>query len=214
MKKQTLIRDLSLLFIGCLVLFGVVTVVSMFGGEANGQTQSEFSSARRMAELSAKKRNWPNAVAGNQKLLELDPHNGHALYFLATSKYQVAMKSQKALKNAKDQGLSSNEIEQLEATFLVDTKSTMESFRKCIDFARYRNRARAYLALLHMIQGENDEAIELLDEAVDDGYYNQQNRLVAFNQLSSHPRFSDIAQKERANRERTFGRIRPQVFGK
>lgn len=212
MKKYRLIRDFALLLTGAAVLFGLFTLVNMFGSKTENNSRSDVSNARRVAELSQKRRNWPSAIAGNQKLIEQDPYDGHARWFRAASHRQLTMEVYRDLDDLKKQSGPQNEIDTLQASFKEKAEEACVLYSECLDFARYRNRSRASIALMHMLLGNTEKSLDFLELAVNDGYYNRQYSLGAFDLLRSQPRFRAINQQENRNRQNAIGNKLPQVF--
>ena len=211
MNKFRLFRDVGLLLVGGIVLFGLYTLVNMYGAKKQSENRSEFSNARRVAELSIKSQNWQSAIASNKKLAEQDPFNGHAWYHQATASYSVVDEARRGLDDLEKENADPETISAAETALNENILSAREVFLSCLDFARYRNRSRIYLASLESMLDNKEKALDHLELAVKDGFYNRQFRISRFGSLRDSPRFADILRMENENKNRRPAFNRPQV---
>ena len=206
------LRDFAVLCIGGLIVFGVVTFVTYYAKGDDEVDSSNHSPARRLADMSLKREDWENVKTGNQRLIELDPFNGHAWFNKGNAEFQqMLIKRRRYLRTMNRGNKTEEELEKLKEDFLSTAKVALDTFKGCLDFARYRNRSRAQLAYIYICLDNSELALNNLEDAVNDGYYNKRYGLQAFQSLESSPRFEYIKEKESENRVGSFDGIRPSV---
>jgi hypothetical protein len=212
MKKFRIVRDVSLLLFGGFLLFGAVTLVNMFGGNQDLEQRSEFSNARRVAELSVKREDWKAVVASNQKLIQQDPFNSHAWYAKATASFRITTEDREAVSALETAQADEQQITEAKAKLTESAKMARDNFVSCLDYVRYRNTARIYLASLESTLGNKPVAMNHLKEALEDGFYSRQYRIGNFQSLRNEDGFAELLAMESKNRAlRPDMRKRPQV---
>ncbi len=167
-----------------------------------GTVDAELQSVeRQVADLALQRRTWNIAVENLEKLVENDPYNGFAWYNLGIARWNQC----RPLIEARNQELSAaqpdaSRVEEIQEQLKPAIAATREALIGALDSARYRNSARYLLAVIHVNQGEIDEAVQLLHAALDDGYVRRggvdSNEIAA---IQTHPDYEALRNKEYAN---------------
>lgn len=186
MKK--FLRDL--IIIG--LLFGGFYLLVMTADLLSNEpppSRSDFSDARVRADDAMGRRDYRDAIPYLQELIEKDPYNSYAIAKLAECAH-VARQDYRA------RGGEAN-AEQI-ARY---TELAIEAYTAALDFPRYANGARFQLAVIRAQDGDGDEALALLRDAFEDGYYSRGgiDRYQAFEELRGLEEFRSLVALELKN---------------
>ena len=249
MKLKRLVRDTCVLIAFCGAFYLLTVFVSRL--DASGLDDgSDFSVARQQADEFWTNRDYASAADEYKKLTEADPFNGHAWHTRALCYYNMRSATldeirteqfELARAEAGKRGLSSvgqlyakPDFEFTDSPRVLELKAKIKSlnekarpiFLRAKEFARFRGNAALYLAVIESYEGNNEKALDLLEEYVELGLFTQGDgldRYSAFgvggdatinNKKSSRtrrhcePRFWDIVARESLNKQRSGGAFR------
>ncbi|MFK7766571.1 MAG: hypothetical protein AB8B55_05070 [Mariniblastus sp.] len=240
MKLKRLFRDTCVLVAFCGAFYLLTVFVSRLDGDGINDG-SDFSVPRRKADYLWKKRDYPNAAVEYQKLTTADPFNGHAWNAYAMCYYNLRsdlisditnLRLDQAKAFAEKQGLpvrevynssdyevpDSQEVTGLKKRVKALNEKARPIFKKAAEFARYRGSASLYLAVIESYDGNNEEALDLLETYVGLGLFTSGEGLDKYpafgvggretitgkkssrTRLHSEPRFYEIVRQEFRNR--------------
>ncbi|MFT7630462.1 MAG: hypothetical protein ACI87E_001468 [Mariniblastus sp.] len=168
--KRRILRDAGVLLLFCGVFYLLIVFVGRLDGDANEGT-SELSQTRKQADLSFDKKDWPAAAKEYQQLTEMDPLNGHAWSQLAEVVWQTRINAFQAFNEieAADDA-DSERVAQLNAQIDTANQEAFEIHKKLIVFARYRARALLRLCIIEIRNGNDNEALDWLEEFLQRGH--------------------------------------------
>ena len=180
MTLKRFIRDFALLLGFCGAFYFLSVMISRLDKEP--VSNSDFSDARKRADISMKKQDWETASADFLSLTEKDPYNGHAWYKFASSldnqRNQVFQALQEVvveISEAQESNASTEEFEQLADQLRADHKrisvEAKKAFKRAKEFARYRGNSLLHLAAIESYEGNNVESLDYLSQFVGNGNY-------------------------------------------
>ncbi len=180
MTLKRFIRDFALLLGFCGAFYFLTVTMSQLDKEPVGN--SDFSDARKRADISIRNQDWEAASADFQSLTEKDPYNGHAWYKFASSldnqRNQVYQSLEEAIvkiDEAQKSNASTEESEQLADKLRADHErlsvETKQAFQRAKEFARYRGNSLLHLAAIESHKGNNVESLDYLSQFVGNGNY-------------------------------------------
>lgn len=220
MKLRRLLRDVTVLIAFCGAFYLLITFVNRLDADSNDEV-SDFSVAREEADTLAKGENWESAADEYLKLTKQDPYNGYAWERYAASYYALRFQALKELDTLKQVGVEDPaRLDAVREKVKQNGDKSYQIFSKVREFARFRGGALLRMAVIDSYRGNNEEALDLLEEFVDAGQNTQQG-LATYRQfgvggqgvllpgatipencrLHYFPRFWEIVDKERVNRE-------------
>lgn len=189
MKLKRLVRDTCVLIAFCGAFYLLTVFVSRL--DASGLDDgSDFSVARQQADEFWTNRDYASAADEYKKLTEADPFNGHAWHTRALCYYNMRSATldeirteqfELARAEAGKRGLSSvgqlyakPDFEFTDSPRVLELKAKIKSlnekarpiFLRAKEFARFRGNAALYLAVIESYEGNNEKALDLLEEYV------------------------------------------------
>ena len=211
--------------IGVLVCFcGVFYLLTLFVGrlDTTPGEETDFSSARKRADVSLQARDWPAASADYKVLAQQDPFNGPAWYRCANSYSNQRNILLARLKDLRDSNGPEKEIAAVKEEIKTVSAQARGVYLKAKEFARFRRSSLFMLAAIDAYEGRNDDALDFLEEFVNQGYVTDRGLHVygflgyggegyaspaaVFNpdtnravRLHAEPRFWEITRKESFN---------------
>ena len=168
MTVRRFFRDIGILICFCGVFFLMTSFVGGLDGTA--EEGSDFSSARKQADVSQQSRDWPTAASDYKTLAELDPFNGPAWYRCANSLSNQRNVLLSRLKEDREKSALEKEIAVLQQEIKAISAEAREAYLKSKEFARFRRSSLFMLAAIDAYDGNNDDALDFLEEFVDQGY--------------------------------------------
>ncbi len=208
---------------------------------------SDFSVARQQADEFWTNRDYASAADEYEKLTEADPFNGHAWHTQALCYYNMRSAVLDEIRTEQN-GLAKLEVAKRglysvrelytkpdfefdDSPRVLELKAKIKSlnekarpiFLRAKEFARFRGSAALYLAVIESYEGNNEKALDLLQEYVDLGLFTQGDgldRYAAFGvggdatinnkkssrtRLHCEPRFWDVVAQESLNKQRSGG---------
>lgn len=194
-------RDLLILTVCGAVSYGCYWWFSQPAANVSTVDAELQSVERQVADLALQRRTWNIAADNLEKLVKNDPYNGFAWYNLGLARWNLC----RPIIDARTQELNAaqpdpNRLQELQDKLTPAIASTREALQGALDSARYRNPARYLLAVIHVYQGEVEEAVELLHVALDDGYV-RRNGIDSpeMTPVQAHPDYVSLKTKETAN---------------
>lgn len=220
MNTKRLLRDFLILVVAGGGLWSIYQTFSMFGGQITAAPEaSAFSPIRERADKNYSANRWEQAAEAYRELAAEDPFNGTAWFRLGAS-WLFQREDLKREYNAQANRSLPDEARVAELQELITAAETQAAaaFRRSVDFAYYRNESRRQLAGILVAQGQTEDGLEMLEEAVRDGYCTRYSlsRAPEFESLADNPRFGRILEQEMDNLN-TMVRRRdnlPNVFGR
>ncbi|MCH2183621.1 MAG: hypothetical protein MK108_16605 [Mariniblastus sp.] len=171
MNLHRLARDGVVLLAFGLAFYLVTLLIQYLGsGEAESMAQ-EVSFDRRQAEQLYNEKNWVQSAVHFERLVQDDPFNGHAWFFLGYSynRQQIpfyTLVNRELRRTTPDP----QKITQWNDQLKVAMQRAVPPLIRATDFPRYRNQARFMLARMHAYHGDRDMALQYLSEALQDGF--------------------------------------------
>ncbi len=166
-------RDTGILLAFCGAFYLLTVLVNRLEGDAESDA-SDYSPARKRANVLVINKDWPSARIEFQKLMEQDPLNGYAWDGYASCLWEIrrsAIQDWNELSRSKPLSAElSDERDQQIADLDNQTRQALLKVRK---FARYRYSALLRLAALECDQGNYDDAMDFLEEFIGRGYQTQ-----------------------------------------
>ena len=158
MKFTRLIRDLGILVLFCIGFFLVTRAINLLGEERQETVQVEFSEARRMADRQITRKDFQSAIGFLTKLTDEDEFNSHAWFRLGncyTSLYERSKKPSLADPTPYSEESRSRQ-KQLAAQAIA-------AYMHIVDYPRYRIPAIQRAAAVHILEEDNDAALDVLE---------------------------------------------------
>ena len=212
------IRQLLINLVVAMALGLVFYVSTLLIGNFTTGEQNTFSEDRRLADQYLDQQNWQDASRHLLRLSEADPYNGYAFYNLAVCYYSLRQKAKRDINQLKEEQAADVDldlIESLEENFRNFDQLCRISFRRATEFLRYRRLALLNLALISVDREEWEEAIDNLEQFVDEGYFtsrgldafqslgqggrrmiDDQTGPISESRLHRFPRFWEVVEKE------------------
>lgn len=168
MKK--FFRDAGILVLFCGVFYFMTVMVSRLDGDS-GNDDSDLSPARKQADVFVQRKDWQSAKLEYIKLTEQDPLNGYAWDQYARSILELRMESISILRGLNRSDIRNNQrVNELDRQIDELSDEAREVLLRVKKFARYRSRALLRLAVIECYRGNNEEAMDFLEEFVGRGY--------------------------------------------
>ena len=197
--KRT-IRDIGILLIFCVAFYGMTSAINLIGKEPETvDASSEYSPDRQLADEFLTKRSYLQAAKEFKKLVESDPHNGHAWFLLADSYNRIRISFLRRIADARIRPYSNaKRMEDWEKEAMKYSRLAVPAYEKSVDFRRYRLRSNIQLAGIFASLGEAEPAIEHLSTAMNQGYVSRRgiNNDWQFRNLIDNPDFEELVAKE------------------
>ena len=180
MTLKRFIRDFALLLGFCGAFYLLTVMMSRLDSEP--PDNSEFSEARKRADVSKRNQDWKAASADFLVLAQKDPYNGHAWYKCAESfdaqRREVSQSLQAVLaqtRESQDSSSSTDQAEQSLGELQADldrlSVQAKDAFKKAKEFARYRANSLLHLAAIESHEGNTVTSLDYLSEFVSNGNY-------------------------------------------
>jgi len=180
MTLKRFIRDFTVLLGFCGAFYLLTVLMSRLDKEPADST--DFSQARKRADVSMRTRDWTSASADFLALAKQDPYNGHAWYRCASSfnaqrnlVYQSIQTALADLNEAQESDTSEEESEETLKELQADLDrlgaQAKEAFSKAKQFARYRADSLLNLAAIESYEGNNAASLGYLEQFVNNGNY-------------------------------------------
>ena len=206
MKLSRLARDGIVLFAFVLAFYLVILWVQYLGSAEQESIAEEVSFDRQQAEQSYNMKNWDQSAVHFERLVEKDPFNGHAWFFLGYS-YHAQQVPMYTLVNRELRRTNPDpeKITQWNDQLKVTMDRAIPPLIRAIDFPRYRNQARFLLARMHAYHGERELAFKYLSEALQDGFISNykggigNGGIFEFRQIRETPEFQRMVRWEAEN---------------
>ena len=201
------IRDWFLLAIGGAVTLAIVLWLVPFGDESQTRiSPNNFSPARMEADQHLKENGLIAAMSSNRRLVEQDPFDGHARFRLGKGMFRSIRELGDTLPQIEEEeGLDSDRYVEVKKQMESQAGEAIQCFEACTDFARYRAKSLAAIALLHGRCGRDDEALEFFGQAIREGYRIQGIQGVdSFSFLDKRPEMKVLRLQEQRNRSRFY----------
>ena len=167
-------RDTGILLAFCGTFYLLTVLVSRMEGDSSSD-DSDFSLARKRANILVHKKDWPAAKVEFKKLTEQDPLNGYAWDSYATCIWEIrrtamiAVEANLVVSNPKAVE-KEQELQQQVAD--LDDQARV-AYMRLKKFARYRRLALVRLAIVESDRGNYEEAMDFIEEFVERGYQTQ-----------------------------------------
>ena len=172
MKLTRFLRDAFVLVGFCAAFYFLTIYVGRLDRNANDN--SDFSAARKRADMLVRNQDWTSAAEEFKKLTEQDPYNGRAWFMYASSFYNQRNDAlQEIFQLKQSPNPDGARIARLEKDAERYEARAEELYHKSQEFARYRNSSLVRLSVFKCSQGSFDKALEYLDGFVDNGGYTQ-----------------------------------------
>ena len=191
MKSKRLIRDIGILILFCAGFFLCTQAINLLGEENPEPVQVEFSEARRMADRHVIRKDYKAAIGFLTKLTEEDEFNSHAWFRLGicySSLYALSKKPSIADPTPYSEESLAHQKE------LAD--NAVEALSHVVDYPRYRIAAIQRIASIHVQEGNNEAALDVLEKAtefeteIQNPYFIRREPFLA---LSDEPRYKKIS---------------------
>jgi tetratricopeptide (TPR) repeat protein len=211
-------RDAGVLLAFCGAFYFLTVLVGRLDGDPTSD-ESDFSPARKRADVMVQRKDWKAASIEFKTLTEQDPFDGHAWYQYGSSFIHVRRAAMQQLVYLQQNEENENAIAQLKEEIRINGDKAYEILLKTKEFARYRENSLLRLAVIETYRENNDQAMDFLEEYVDDGNTTQYGlgryrefgvggpsmtspgaSVVAGTRLHREDRFWDLVQKERVIR--------------
>ena len=168
--KRTL-RDIIIMVIFCAAFYGITSAVNLMGKEQSPVDESsEYSPERQLADEALSKRSYLKAAKQFEKLIEADPHNGHAWFLQAESYNSARITYLRRVADARIRPYRTARIGEWQEEAVKYGKLAIPAYEKAVDFRRFRERSNVRLAAIYSSMGETETALKHLSTAVDQGY--------------------------------------------
>lgn len=198
-----------MLAVFCACFYLLTSSINWLASGHQHEQSHEFSFDRRQADQFWHKRRWSDAAVYYKNLTESDPYNGNAWFFLAecvgNQRYEMVRKIYQAEKKGSDE----KRIDEYRKRAKEIGVDAVAYYKKAVGFPRFANRSRYNIACILAFGGDADEALEYLQEAVNNSYYcNVRGGLGNAYELRSLRGLSDfdeVCQTERENYNRSHG---------
>jgi tetratricopeptide (TPR) repeat protein len=163
-------RDIGILLAFCGAFYLLTVMVNRLEGDSNTDA-TDFSPARKRANLLVNSKDWSAASIEFKKLTEQDPFNGYAWEGYSTSLWEIRRSSINELKNlTRSNALDTEKENELDRQIAELNDQIRQVLLQVKKFARYRYSALLRLAALECERGNYDEAMDFLEEFVGRGY--------------------------------------------
>jgi tetratricopeptide (TPR) repeat protein len=162
MKYKRYFRDAGILALFCIGFFLITKSIDLLGEDKQEPVQVEFSEARRMADRNVNRRDFTAAVRFLTELTEEDEFNSHAWSRLGDCYANLYEQSKRPSLADPTPYSEDSRLKQKE---LAD--KAIAAYEHVIDFPRYRINAIQRIAVLHILEGNNDAALDILESAVE-----------------------------------------------
>ena len=162
MNYNRLIRDVGILILFCAGFFLCTQAINLLGEERVEPVQIEFSEARRMADRHVIRKDYKAAIGFLTKLTDEDEFNSHAWFRLGlcySSLYSLSKKPSIADPAPYTEDSRAYQKE------LAD--NAVEALMHVIDYPRYRIPAMQRIASIHVQEGNNEAALDMLEKATE-----------------------------------------------
>jgi tetratricopeptide (TPR) repeat protein len=209
------IRDAGILLAFCGAFYCLTVFVGRLDGES-GNDGTDFSPARKRADVYFKRKDWNSASIEFRTLTEQDPFDGNAWYNYSSCFYYLRRSASSELDYLNRQSNPDlAEIEALQESIRFNSDRAQVALLKATEFARSRGRALLRLAVIETAENNYNEALDYLEDFVDDGNHTQEglSRYIEFGaggpamvslgnqpsdeaQLHGEARFWELVQKE------------------
>lgn len=194
-----------ILAVFCACFYLLTACINWLASDHENQRIHELSFDRRKADQFWSKRKWNEAAVYYKNLTESDPYNGNAWFFLGEcygkERYELVRKIYRAERQGSDKELVDEYMKHAEAIGV----DAIAYYKKAAGFPRFANRARYSIACISAFHGDTEEAMEYLQEAVDNSYHCDVRGGFAnayeLRTLRGVDGFEDLCQVERANYE-------------
>jgi len=233
-KSHRVLRDASIVVVFCVGFLALIVLANFLQNDGEKQTSSEFSEYRLSADKAAEGRDLNVSLQNLRGLIKNDPFDGRAQYELASTLFSQVIESQDAATEASrneppaqtelpsqseqasevplnDQsaGASPSVASEAKLTSLID--QAIQEYKLAQEHPRYRSRSQIQLAVLFASKGDHRDALDTLENFVNDGGATRRG-LDQIEQLGSsldrkgptklhaYPRFSMILALEQLNR--------------
>jgi cytochrome c-type biogenesis protein CcmH/NrfG len=201
MNWQRWLRDGLILVVCALGSYGSYWWFSQASEGADAVEKALLSSERQVADSAMQRRSWTIAHENLELLVQNDPYNGYAWYHLGLSRWNLC----RPLLEARTQELgatpvNSDRLAEINEQLQIGIRDAREALTKALESAKYRNSARYLLAVIHVAQGEVEEAVRELHMALDDGFVRRggvDSNDVAL--IRDHPDYDALREKEYKN---------------
>ena len=152
-------------------MFYLLTVlVSWLEGDT-GSDDSDFSPARKQADVYVSRKNWTSAGIEFEKLTKQDPLNAYAWHGFAKCIWERRTYAISKYKSLDSPDLrNSEDAQELEGEVDELNTQAIEALLHLKKFARYRPSALLQLAVIECDRGDYEEAMDFLEEFVGRGY--------------------------------------------
>ncbi len=206
--KRNRILTAILLLAACVagLWFAFQMVQQISNNEREKISTSEFSETRRQADSAFEMGKWDQAIEFYEQMLIADPFDGEARIRKAWCELKFANQIEKSTEaNIGPTESNSPETEQ-SLRLIAEAKEDLEV---CLDSPFHRNLARRNLAQIAVREGRQEDAIQLLDEAVKDGYATNEGieNLDDFESLLENSKLEAVLKKEQLNRGSMYRRV-------
>jgi tetratricopeptide (TPR) repeat protein len=172
MKIPKIARDVSILIAFCGAFYLLIVLVR--GKTTEASTSSNFSMDRLQGDRLMEQGNWKQAIPHFTKLVEKDKYNGLAQAQLSAANLQILYEQDSEHRQDARKGVLAPEQLKTSRTQLHKTaQQCIQTQQGLIRFDQYRTLALRNLAWLHVLIGNEDEAIEFLTEYINDGSYTE-----------------------------------------
>jgi len=207
MNLRRVVTNAAVLFSFCGVFYLITAGINWLASNEPTNTPKEFSFHRIQSDQLMRGRNWKKAATHLEQLVQEDPYDGNAWYFLATCygsmrrNYLVEIYNEERSENPDPERLT--ELKQKAAEI---SELAIPAYERSVDFARFRNKSRFALARIYSFQGDKEQAIEYLTAAMNDkftsGVRGGIRGVYEFKTIANEPAFQDLIRRERRNRGR------------
>lgn len=219
MISNRFIRDAGVLLAFCGAFYFLTVLVSRLDGESKNDG-TDFSPARKRADVLVKRKNWEAASVEFKILTEQDPFDGHAWHQYGSSFIHMRRAAMAELAQLRtDSDPDPAVIEMLNEEIRINGEKALEILLKAKEFARYRENSLLRLAVIETYRGNSDRACDFLEEYVNEGYITQYGlaryrefgfggpsmtsdnaEISSATRLHQEERFWDLVQQERVQR--------------
>ena len=170
MNLKRIIRDAFIMISFC----GTFYVSTFMWGKVDDKPpmDTNFSSSRIAADEYIHSRRWQLAADRYKRMTESDPCNGFAWYRLGTCYNNVRFESQHQIRREKKSTEPSiQKIERWQDIIAEHDQLALDALQTARNFLRYRGKSLYQLAVIHADRMEFEQALEVLRDFVDSGYW-------------------------------------------
>ena len=168
-----------ILAVFCACFYLLTSCINWLASGSQNEIVREHSFDRRKADQFWHQRRWPDAALYYKNLTELDPYNGNAWFYLAecyrnqrSEFVRNVFQAERRSRERGERGESFDEDridENMEKARGLGSEA-IENYKIAVGFPRFANRSRYSIARILAFQGDKEQAIEYLREAVENSY--------------------------------------------